>query len=241
MPGLDWLTARPVAHRGLHETARGIVENTASAFSAAIVGNYAIECDLQLAGDGEAMVFHDETLDRLTERRGPIAALSSHELKTISFKATADRMMMLDDLCTLVEGRVPLVIELKSHFNGDARLAIRAAQVLQSYAGPVAVMSFDPAMISAIAMTAPGLPRGLVAERKLLSGIGVGTATYLGAVFQARPHFVAWSVQDLPASLPLLARYAFGLPLLTWTVRTDADRARASRWADQMIFEGFRP
>lgn len=241
MPGLDWLTARPVAHRGLHDAARGVIENTATAFSAALAGQYAIECDLQLAGDGEAMVFHDDTLDRLTERQGPLAALSSRDLKTVSFKATADRMMMLGDLCTLVEGRVPLVIELKSHFNSDTRLAVRAAEVLQSYAGPVAVMSFDPAMISAVAAAAPGLPRGLVAERKLLSGNGVGTATYLGAVFRGRPHFVAWSVHDLPASLPLLARYAFGLPLLTWTVRTKADRARASRWADQMIFEGFRP
>lgn len=241
MAGLDWLTARPVAHRGLHDAARGIIENTTSAFAAAIAGQYAIECDLQLAGDGEAMVFHDETLDRLTERQGPLAALPSHDLKTVSFKATADRMMMLGDLCTLVEGRVPLVIELKSHFNSDTRLAVRAADVLQRYAGPVAVMSFDPAMISAIAGAAPGLPRGLVAERKLLSGNGIGTASYLGAVFRARPHFVAWSVHDLPAGLPLLARYAFGLPLLTWTVRTEADRARASRWADQMIFEGFRP
>ena len=241
MAGLDWLTARPVAHRGLHDAAHGIIENTASAFSAAIAGQYAIECDLQLAGDGEAMVFHDELLDRLTQRQGPLAALSSCDLKTVSFKATADRMMLLGDLCTLVEGRVPLLIELKSHFNGDTRLAVRAAEALQSYAGPVAVMSFDPAMISAIAAAAPGLPRGLVAERDLLSGRGVGTATYFGAVFRARPHFMAWSVRDLPATLPLLARYAFGLPLLTWTVRTDLDRARARSWADQMIFEGFRP
>jgi glycerophosphoryl diester phosphodiesterase len=150
-------------------------------------------------------------------------------------------MITLGDLCTLVEGRVPLVIELKSHFNGDTRLAVRAAEVLQNYAGPVAVMSFDPAMISAIAAAAPGLPRGLVAERELLRASGVGTAAYLGAVFRARPHFVAWSVRDLPAALPLLARYAFGLPVLTWTVRTQADRARARSWADQMIFEGFRP
>lgn len=241
MPGLDWLTARPVAHRGLHDAARGIIENTPSAFSAAVAGQYAIECDLQPAGDGEAMVFHDDTLDRLTERQGPLAALSAQDLKTVAFKATGDRMMMLGDLCALVEGRVPLVIELKSNFNGDMRLAARAAEVLQNYAGPVAVMSFDPAMISAIAAAAPGLPRGLVAEHKLLTNSGVGTGAYLRAVFRARPHFLAWSVRDLPASLPLVARYAFGLPLLTWTVRTEADRARASRWADQMIFEGFRP
>lgn len=241
MPGLDWLTARPVAHRGLHHAARGIVENTASAFSAAIAGSYAIECDLQLAGDGEAMVFHDETLDRLTERQGPLAALSALELKAIPFKSTSDRMITLGDLCALVAGRVPLVIELKSSFNGDTRLAARTAEVLQSYAGPVAAMSFDPAVVSAIGEAAPGLPRGLVAEQKFLRDHGVSTSRYLRSALNARPHFLGWSVRDLPALLPLTARYALGLPLLTWTVRTEADRACARRWADQMIFEGFRP
>ena len=241
MPGLSWLTTRPVAHRGLHDAAHGVIENTASAFRAAIAEQFAIECDLQRAGDGEAMVFHDETLDRLTQRQGPLAALPSHDLKAVPFKATDDRMMTLGELCDLVAGRVPLVIELKSSFNNDTRLAARTADVLKTYAGPVAVMSFDPAMISAIAGVAPGLPRGIVAERKLLTDHGVATASYLRAVFAARPHFVAWSVRDLPATMPLLARYVFGLPLLTWTVRTDADRTRARRWADQMIFEGFRP
>lgn len=241
MPGLDWLTARPVAHRGLHDAAQGVIENTASAFGAAMAGHFGIECDLQRAGDGEAMVFHDETLDRLTQRQGPLAAHPSHELKAVPFKATGDRMMTLGELCELVAGRAPLVIELKSNFNGDTRLADRATQVLQNYAGPAALMSFDPAMISAVATAAPALPRGLVAERKLLSENGISTASYLRAVWQARPHFLAWSVRDLPAPMPLMARHIFGLPLLTWTVRTEADRACAGRWADQMIFEGFRP
>jgi len=241
MPGLDWLTARPVAHRGLHDASRGIIENTASAFAAAVAGNYAIECDLQLADDGEAMVFHDETLDRLTQQQGPVAALTTDALKAIAFKSTTDRMMTLRELCGLVAGRVPLIIELKSHFNGDTRLAARTVEILQGYAGPVAVMSFDPAMVSAIASAAPGLPRGLVAEKRMLRDFGMSTSAYLKAAFRAQPHFLAWSVRDLPAFLPLTARYVFGLPLLTWTVRTEADRARASRWAGQMIFEGFRP
>ncbi len=241
MPGLDWLTARPVAHRGLHDAQRGIVENTASAFSAAIAGRYAIECDLQLAGDGEAMVFHDDTLDRLTQQQGAVATLTTEQLKAVGFKSTADRMMTLDELCNLVAGHVPLIIELKSHFKSDTRLAARAVEVLQSYAGPVAVMSFDPAMVSAVGSTAPGLPRGLVAEKRFLQDEGVSTGSFLGGVLRAKPHFLAWSVRDLPALFPLSVRYALGLPLLTWTVRTEADRVRAGRWADQMIFEGFRP
>lgn len=242
MPGLDWLTARPVAHRGLHDAAVGIVENSASAFSSAVAAPYAIECDLQIAADGEAMVFHDDTLDRLTERRGALAALTSSELKTVAFKTTTDRMMTLGELCDLVSGRVALVLEVKSHFNGDTRLAARVADVVRSYAGPVAAMSFDPLVVAAIRTAAPGLPRGLVAQaRSGKTDKKVNLPRYAGAVLRARPHFLAWSIRDLPGFWPLFGRWGLGLPLLTWTVRTEAERMRARRWANQMIFEGFQP
>jgi glycerophosphoryl diester phosphodiesterase len=242
MPGLDWLTARPVAHRGLHDAASGIVENTASSFAAAIAGQYAIECDLQLSADGEAMVFHDDTLERLTERSGAVAAFTASELQSIAFKATADRMITLGDLCDLVAARATLVLEVKSHFTGDMRLAERVASVVQGYAGPVAAMSFDPAVISGLAAAAPGLPRGLVAQNRPDPEVPSGDSVrYAANAFRARPHFLAWSVRELTGVWPLLGRWGFGLPLLTWTVRTDADRLRAKRWADQMIFEGFRP
>ena len=242
MPGLDWLTARPVAHRGLHDATAGIVENTATAFRAAIEGQYGIECDLQLSADGEAMVFHDDTLDRLTERRGALAALSCAELKAIRFKGTVDRMMTLGELCDLTAGRVPMVLEVKSHFTEDSALAIRIAAVVQGYAGPVAAMSFDPFVVGALRHAAPGLPRGLVAQSRPDPEVPSGDPfRYLATAFRSRPHFLAWSVGDLTTLWPLLGRWGFGLPLLTWTVRSEADCQRARRWADQMIFEGFRP
>jgi glycerophosphoryl diester phosphodiesterase len=242
MPGLDWLTAQPVAHRGLHDAAAGIVENTASAFSAAIQGRYAIECDLQMAADGEIMVFHDDTLERLTTRQGALSALSSTELRRISFKATSDRMITLGELCDLVAGRVPLILELKSRFDGDTALVAGVAALVQGYAGPVAAMSFDPLMVGALRAAAPGLPRGLVAQSEPDEmDRAVDRRGYAVACFRARPHFLAWRVQDLPGFWPLLGRWGFGLPLLTWTVRTEADRLRARRWADQIIFEEFRP
>jgi glycerophosphoryl diester phosphodiesterase len=242
MPGLDWLTARPVAHRGLHDAASGIVENTASAFSAAIEGHYAIECDLQLAADGEAMVFHDDTLERLTDGHGALSSLTSSDLKAVAFRATADRMMTLQELGDLVAGRVPLILEVKSRFDGDPTLANRVAEVVQGYAGPVAAMSFDPMVLAALRAAAPGLPRGLVAENATArDGASTHGTGYAAAAFRARPHFLAWSVRDLPAFWPLLGRWAFGLPLLTWTVRSEPERRRARRWANQIIFEGFRP
>ena len=163
---MDWLTARPVAHRGLHDAVAGVIENTPSAFRAAIAGNYAIECDLQVSADGEAFVYHDDALGRLTQGNTPLAALTAAELKRVRFKATPDPMLTLGELCELVDRRVTLVLELKSRFDGERRLADRTAKVLAGYKGPVAVMSFDPAPIAAIKNLAPALTRGLVAQRR---------------------------------------------------------------------------
>jgi glycerophosphoryl diester phosphodiesterase len=244
----DWLTARPVAHRGLHDASAGIIENTPSAFAAAIAGNYGIECDVQISADGEAMVHHDDTLGRLTAGSGRLAGMPAAALKQVAFRATADRMLTLGELCDLADGRVPLLVEIKSRFDGDLRLATRAAQILSGYSGPAALMSFDPAPIAALRTLAPRLPRGIVAERhyahpewQSLSARSKRALAYLGHVWQSRPQFIAYSVQDLPSPVPWMARNLFRLPLLTWTVRTAVDRERAARYADQMIFEGFRP
>jgi glycerophosphoryl diester phosphodiesterase len=247
MPGLDWLTARPVAHRGLHDSGSGVIENTASAFAAAIAAGYGIETDVQVSADGEAMVHHDEALGRLTAGDGRLDAMTAAELGSVRFRASADRMQTLGELCALIGGRVTLLIELKSRFEGDRRLASRVIEVLRDYAGPVAVMSFDPDQVEAVRALAPGLPRGIVAERayddpewRQVPARARRDMTWFSHGLRTRPHFIAYHVKDLPAFVPLAARHAFGLPLLTWTVRTPEDRRRA-RWADQIIFEGFRP
>jgi glycerophosphoryl diester phosphodiesterase len=248
MSGLDWLIARPVAHRGLHDAGAGVIENTPSAFAAAVAANYAIECDLQISADGEAMVHHDDALGRLTDGSGRLDEMTGAELRRVAFKATTDRMISVGELCDLVAGRVTLVIELKSGRTGDQRLAARVAAVLSGYAGPAAVMSFDPAQIVPLRASAPLLPRGIVAEgrsghfsREQLLARGRRALAYGQDALRAHPLFIAYSVKDLPAALPLAARHIFGMPLLTWTVRSVDDRQRAARWADQMIFEGFRP
>jgi glycerophosphoryl diester phosphodiesterase len=225
-----------------------VIENTASAFSAAIAGNYGIETDVQISADGEAMVHHDDALGRLTDGSGHLADMSAADIKAVRFKSTSDRIMTLGELCDLVGGRTPLVIELKSHFNGDRRLVQRAAEVLANYGGPAAVMSFDPGMIEAAHIVAPKLTRGIVAERHYdhsewdrLPASAKRSMPWLLHANRTRPQFIAYGVKDLPAVAPLVARWVFGLPLLTWTVRSEADRATAQRWTDQAIFEGWRP
>jgi glycerophosphoryl diester phosphodiesterase len=244
----DWLTARPVAHRGLHDRARGIIENMPGAAQAAIDGNFGIECDIQLTADGEAMVHHDDALGRLTEGTEPLLKMTAAELKAVKFKDTSERMMSLDDLCALVKGRVPLVIEVKSHFDGDRKLVKRMAEVLAAYSGPVVGMSFDPDQVLALREMMPELPRGIIAQRnyddeywKKLTEKQRRGMLQLRHAFHTRPHFIAYWVYQLPSPAPWIARNLFGLPLLTWTVRTPEQRERAGRYADQMIFEGFVP
>lgn len=248
MSANDWLTARPVAHRGLHDLAAGVIENMPQAFAAAVAGGFSIECDVQLSADGEAMVHHDFELGRLTEGEGRLDAMTAAALKAAAFKGTADRMLTLGELCDLVAGRATVLVEVKSRFNGDLRLVRRVARVLASYKGPVAVMSFDPELVAAARDLDPNLARGIVAEARYrhpewdkLSAAMKRQMAYLLHLLRTRPQFVAYAVNDLPAAGPTVARRVFGLPLLTWTVRTPQERERAKQHADQMIFEGFRP
>jgi glycerophosphoryl diester phosphodiesterase len=244
-----WLTKRPVAHRGLHDVARGVIENMPAAANAAVAGNFAIECDIQLTADGEAMVHHDDALGRLTEGSGALLTKTAAELKAIKFKNTPEQMMTLGDLCALVAGRVPLVVEVKSHFDGDRRLVRRMAEVLSSYSGPVVGMSFDPDQVLALREIMPALPRGITAQRTYdddgswakLTPAQRDSMLHLRHGFRTEPHFVAFWVNQLPAPAPWIARNVFGCPLLAWTVRTAEQRTRAARYADQMIFEGFIP
>ncbi len=245
---LDWLTARPLAHRGLHDAAQGLIENTAGAVRAAIDADYGIEVDVQISADGEAMVHHDDMLGRLTEGAGRLDRLSAAELKRVPFRRSAERMLTLGELCDLVGGRVTVLVELKSRFDGDTRLPARVAEVLAGYRGPAAPMSFDPGQMTLLRHKAPRISCGIIAAKYrphpywdlmpfwMRHGMG-----YLLTGVVARSQFVAYAVADLPALAPIIARRVLGLPLLTWAVRTEAERGIAARWADQMIFEGFRP
>ena len=245
---LDWLTARPIAHRGLHDAAAGIIENTEAAIRAAIDARYGIEVDLQISADGEAMVHHDDVLGRITDGEGRLDQMTAAALKRVPYRDNAARMMTLGELCDLVDGRVAVLPELKSRFDGDGRLPARVAAVLSAYKGPAGPMSFDPMQLAVLRQKAPSLPRGIIAAKyrphpywdqmppALRHGMG-----FLLPALAARPHFVAYQFADLPAFAPWVARLIFRLPLVTWVVRSEAERRRAGRWADQIIFEGFRP
>ena len=244
----DWLTARPIAHRGLHDRAGGVPENTIAAARAAVAGGYAIECDVQPSLDGEAMVFHDAALGRLTEAFEPVAARKAADLEALAIARTAERIPTLGRLLAEIGGRVPLIVEIKSQSTGDLALTRRVVEVVSAYDGPVALKSFDPGIVAALRAIAPTIPRGIVGEttqddpayaamsapaRRALSDL-----LHLG---ETRPDFLSWRVDDLPCAPTHLCRLLGGLPVMTWTVRNQDQRSRAASHADQMVFEGFVP
>jgi glycerophosphoryl diester phosphodiesterase len=247
MAELYWLK-RPIAHRGLHDQAKGIVENSASAVRAAMGAGLAVEVDLQCAANHMPIVFHDATLDRLTAETGRVAARDVGDLSKIPLRNSADCILTLPALLTLVNGHVPLILEVKSTWTRDGKFEANIVKMLEPYPGPVAVMSFDPYSVAAFREVAPHIPRGLVSERfdndeywsHLSLWERLGMRNLLTAAI-ARPNFIAYDIRALPALAPLVARFLFGLPLLTWTVRTKEEREHALRYADAMIFEGIAP
>jgi glycerophosphoryl diester phosphodiesterase len=237
----------PLAHRGYHDRRKGRIENSPSAFAAAMDHGYGIELDVQLSGDGAAMVFHDARLDRLTVETGPIAARSAAALGQLTLRGGTDRIPTLPSVLAQVAGRVPLLIEIKDQDGalGPAIGALEAAVArdLAGYGGPVAVMSFNPHSVAAMARLAPEVPRGLttcafapeewVAPPERLAEHAAMT-TY-GA---SGCGFVSHDIDDL-ASPAVAAVRAGGGAILCWTVTSPEAEARARTIADNITFEGY--
>ena len=193
---------------------------------AAVESGYAIECDVQLSRDGEAMVFHDEHLDRLTASRATVGDLTSSELARIHLRDSADTIPTLPNFLAVIAGRVPLIIEIKRGLAEDFRLADRVLDLVADFAGPAVIESFDPAIV-ARCRGAP-CPVGLV---------GPFDAGQTQPASLERCDFVSWSIDHLATIPGVLA----ALPATTWTVRTAAQCEAARRHGAQIVFEGFDP
>jgi glycerophosphoryl diester phosphodiesterase len=190
------------------------------------------------------MVFHDETLDRLMEGEGPVASLTADELKAIAFKAGSDRIPTLGELLGQVHGRTPLVIEIKSRWDGNEALVRRTLAVVRNYYGPFVLMSFDPKVLETLKALAPEIARGIVADQATHSDYDILPAAERQRLRdfahfpETEPDFISYHWRDLP--FPPVARFRQSRPVITWTVRSRQDAATALRYSDQITFEGFR-
>lgn len=233
---LSFLIRRPIAHRGLHDGDRACFENSLSAFDAAADGDFAIELDVQLSADGKAIVFHDETLERLTAETGALADRSAAELRHILLGDTADHIPTLAETLDHVAGRVPVVIEMKDNGARNGALAKAVASDLEDYGGQAAVMSFNHDLLAAYAETGSDTPLGLTAE-----GIGDHALAEHNKALAFGISFLSYHVKALPNRFVVHVRKDLGLPVITWTVRSPEDVETTRQHADQMTFEGFIP
>ena len=241
-----WLKSRPVAHRGLHDVDAGIAENTLTAFRRAIAAGMPFEIDVRLSKDGEAIVFHDEVLDRLTDQTGPIRHRTAEELRMIKVAGTGDHIPTLSEVLAMTAGRVPVLIEIKAPTRKVGRLEARVAEILRGYDGAFAIQSFNPLVVDWFRRNEPDMIRGLLACAYNDTGNfkmrrrARFTLRHMLCAPMIRPHFIAYDVNALPAVAPRIARW-FGLPLLAWTVASEQQRKIGAQHADNIIFEGFVP
>lgn len=241
---------KPIAHRGLHDAVAGRVENTRTAFEAALAKGYGIECDVRAAACKTPVVFHDDTLDRLIAGSGLVCAHEAAALKAMTFRSGSVPMPDLAELLALVAGREPLLVEIKSDWSPPDRAFLHnVAGLVTAYRGPLAVMSFDPAVISVMRELAPDIPRGIVSGRieaedewrSVLPPERAYALTHLLESREAAPDFYAYQASELPTPVTRYVREVLGMPLFAWTVRSIDEWTSAARWADAPIFEGYEP
>lgn len=246
---VGFLTA-PISHRGLHDRNEGRVENSASAFQAAIDAGYGIELDVQMSANHEAIVFHDYELGRLTNETGPVRQRAVDELTKMSLTGGPDTIPKLSETLKLIAGRVPLLVEVKDQDGalgpntGDLEVAV--AKAITGYEGIIAVMSFNPYSVGRFKDLLPNIPRGLVTCGFDPDDVGVvPSATrdrlrHIPDYETVGASFISHSIADL-ANPRITELKSHGVPILCWTVRDQLTADRALRVADNITFEGFAP
>ena len=240
MDSLRWMTTQPFAHRGLHDTSRP--ENGMAAFAAAIDAGYGIELDVQPSADGQAMVFHDSHLQRLTGLDAAIASVPAAQLQRLRLAGTAETIPTLAEVLALIGGQVPLLIELKNESARAGVIEPAVASTLANYPGPAAVMSWNVPSMIWFREHRPDVARGLVVT-SFWGGLSFSHNPILLVaalpIFAkgAGPQFLAHDVRHLPSSRSKSFREA-GKPVVTWTVRSEVQLATARAHADAPVFEG---
>jgi glycerophosphoryl diester phosphodiesterase len=233
----------PIAHRGLWSP-DGPPENSLSAFQAACAAGYGVELDVQLSADGEAMVFHDDRLARMTGREGRVRDYAAAELGEMRLAGTEERIPTLLETLAVIGRRAMVHVELKTPFGEVGPLEQRVHEVIADHNGPLCVIGFNPYSHAWFADRYPGVLRGLDSyswdraahvgedQRRAFAG--------LEHVAVARPHFLALGLDMLPSPKAAKLR-ADGLPVVAWTVRDPAQWEQVRDGCDNLIFEGFDP
>ena len=234
----SWLVKKPIAHRGLHD--EEIPENSLAAFERAVELNCPIELDVRTIDDGTVVVFHDDKLGRMTDHDGYVSNLKLADLGEIRLKKSDACIPTLEQVLTLVNGKVPLLIETK--VSGKiGTLESNVISLLKAYSGDYAVQSFDPQSLAYFKEHEPDIMRGQLAARfGKQSGLSFFKRWALGNLKVTNisaPHFISYHFADLPNKYVEKQ----GLFTLAWTVRSNDDYEKVKDYCDNIIFERFLP
>lgn len=231
------------AHRGLHDANSLVPENSISAFKKACQYGYGIELDVHLSKDGTPIVMHDNTVDRTTNGHGNICELTDKEIASLYLKGTTEKVPFLKEVLNIVDGKVPLLIELKSDGSNRNKLCEQCFKLLDNYKGDFIVESFDPRILRWVRKNRKNVGRG-----QLATGTGVSPNTlktilkHLLLNFLSRPHFIAYDSRYVNKTLaPNICKKVFGSKLYVWTITNKADLHKFSSKGVSCIFEGFKP
>ncbi len=238
---MDKFKSVKYAHRGLHGDRRA--ENSLSAFRAALEHGYGIELDVRLSSDGELVVFHDDTLTRVCGIDARVDAMTAAQLQEVKLSGTEDCVPLFSDVLSLVDGRVPLLVEIKEDA-GNSRVSEKTAELLSAYSGPYIVESFNPLSLAVIRERLPDAMRGLLCE-EYLRNENRRSLLYFALQsmlinIKARPDFIAYNHNHAENGVLRLVRSFFGTPTLAWTVRSPLEEANAyAAGFDGVIFENY--
>ncbi|MFB0994873.1 MAG: glycerophosphodiester phosphodiesterase family protein [Paracoccaceae bacterium] len=242
--------ARPLAHRGLHRRSEGRIENSLSAIDAAVQAGYGIEIDVQMSKDGQAIVFHDENLDRLTNETGPVVACDAAALTLFTLKDGQDQIATLPQVLRHIAGRCARLIEIKDQSGvlgpSDGRLETAIFHAISAYLGPLALMSFNPHSVFHMACLCPQIARGLTTEAFVAQDWPSLTAKRAEKLCQISDYeasgssFISHDWRDLGRPRVAALRAA-SADILCWTVRSRAEEAKARKNAQNVTFENYLP
>jgi glycerophosphoryl diester phosphodiesterase len=234
-----WLVDKPFAHRGLHSPRNNIIENSISAFMNAIESGYGIELDVLLSKDKKAIVFHDNSLNRLTRIKGEVINVNSRELTLIPLKGTTDLIPSLSTVFYKCQNAPPILIEIKGDQGKTADICMAVYNDIENYSGNIAVMSFYPEITEYFKEHYPNILCGMVATANNngeFSKDWYDTIIQIETIKKQNLDFVAYDIKSLPNDTSEHCMMA-GIPVLTWTVKTEEDKARAVKYANNIIFE----
>lgn len=240
IPENSFLRTTPIAHRGLHDIAQGIPENSYAAYETAIARGYAIEIDVRFSNDGKLVVFHDDILDRLTEEKGKVFSKTWKQLQQLHLQGTKEKIPLFSELLNTINGRTPLLIELKD-VPEQKGLVQSTLKMLKDYRGEYALQSFNPKYVYQIKKIAPKVIRGqlafIPAKNDTMPPLQKWALKNMPFHFLTQPDFISFNIADLPYKK---AKKKNTL-LLGWTVRTEKEYLRVKSCIDNVIFENISP